>query len=259
VTAQLLARAERLGLPAAAVQRQHPSRPEPLPQRVLPRKSLELTDQFTVPARRQLGVDPVLLRVHPELVETGRLRPGERLIGELGQRRASPQRQRLGQLRRRGGARIPVAQGDPSLGGELLEATGVHLVLVDVEQVARWAREDQAAGRAGSPPRLEGRPEAGDVVLQGRRGVGRRPIAPDDVDEPVERHHLVGVDQEGGQQESLLRAAEVDPAVPVADLEWAEHLELHAHPDPHATPRRRACPREGVSSLGPGPPTTRGS
>ena len=58
---------------------------------------LELADERGVPAERELGVDPLFERGHPQLVEPRRLEPGELLLVEIGQRRAAPERERLAQ------------------------------------------------------------------------------------------------------------------------------------------------------------------
>jgi hypothetical protein len=48
-----------------------------------------------VPAERELGIDPVLPRAEPQLLEPGDLVADELLAGEVVQRRAPPERQRL--------------------------------------------------------------------------------------------------------------------------------------------------------------------
>ena len=53
-----------------------------------------------MPAELELGVDPLLERGHAQLVQPRRLAPRERLVGEIGQRRAAPERERLAQQRR---------------------------------------------------------------------------------------------------------------------------------------------------------------
>jgi hypothetical protein len=81
---------ERLGLPAAAVQRQHELAVQPLPQRMLAGQLFQLAGERVVPAQRQVGVDPRLQRGQPQLLQPGRLGPGERVVGQIGQHRATP-------------------------------------------------------------------------------------------------------------------------------------------------------------------------
>ena len=88
---------ERLGLPARPVQREHQLAPEPLAQRVLFDESLELPDESEMARGVEVGLDPLLQRREPELFEPGDLRLRERLVRELRERRAAPERQRLAQ------------------------------------------------------------------------------------------------------------------------------------------------------------------
>ena len=76
---------ERLGLPAAAVQRQHELAVQPLPQRMLSGQLFQLGGERVVPAKRQVSVDPGLQRGEPQLLQAGCLGPGERIVGQVGQ------------------------------------------------------------------------------------------------------------------------------------------------------------------------------
>ena len=86
---------ERLGLPAAAIQRQHELAVQPFPQRMLSGQLFQLGGERVVPAKRQVSVDPRLQRGEPELLQPGCLGPGERVVGQVGQHPAAPQIQRL--------------------------------------------------------------------------------------------------------------------------------------------------------------------
>ena len=66
---------QRVGLPAAPVQRQHELAVQPLPQRMPGDQLLQLGGQRVVPAQRQVRVDPGLDRGQPQLLQAGRLRP----------------------------------------------------------------------------------------------------------------------------------------------------------------------------------------
>ena len=72
---------ERVGLPAAPVQRQHELAVQPLPQRVPGHQLLQLGDERVVPAERQVGVDAGLQRGQPQFLQAGGLRPGEGVVG----------------------------------------------------------------------------------------------------------------------------------------------------------------------------------
>ena len=92
---------ERLGLPSGAVQREHLLPAEALAQRVLGDEGLELGDERRMPAEREVGVDPLLERREAQLLEPLAGRGGERLVGEVGERRPAPEVERLAEQRRR--------------------------------------------------------------------------------------------------------------------------------------------------------------
>ena len=69
--------------------------------RMLGDQRLQLADQLGVAAERQVGLDPLLERRQPQILEPAALDPRERLLAELGQRRAAPQPERLAQQARR--------------------------------------------------------------------------------------------------------------------------------------------------------------
>ena len=56
---------ERLHLAARAVQREHQLRPRRFTQRMLSHERLQLAHQRTVPAQRELGIDPKLDHAEP--------------------------------------------------------------------------------------------------------------------------------------------------------------------------------------------------
>ena len=88
---------ERLGLPAAAIERKHQLAAQPLAERVGGDERLQLADERGVAAERELGVDPLLEGDDAQLVEPGGLEPGELLLVEVCERRAVPERERLAQ------------------------------------------------------------------------------------------------------------------------------------------------------------------
>ena len=86
---------ERIGLAARAVQGQHPLRVQRLAQRLLEDQSLELADALAVAAGGQVMVDRELDRRQPQLLEPADLGGGERLAGDVVERRTAPQGERL--------------------------------------------------------------------------------------------------------------------------------------------------------------------
>ena len=88
---------ERVGLPAAAVQREHQLSAQAFAERVLGDERLELRHQVVVAAERQVGVDPILERREPQLLEPSDLAVRERLAAKLGERLPVPERERVAQ------------------------------------------------------------------------------------------------------------------------------------------------------------------
>ena len=128
---------ERLGLAARAVEREHQLPAQPLTQREPLDERLELGDELRALAELEVGVDPLLERLEPQLLEPADLALGERLEGEVGERRATPERQRLAKLRGSLG-RVRA----PRLGDEPLEPAEVEAVGVDLQDVARRPRHE---------------------------------------------------------------------------------------------------------------------
>ena len=185
--ARLLVRLERLGLPAAAVEREHQLAAEPLAERVLGDQRLELGDEVGVGAERELGVDQILQRRRRELLEPRGLAKRERLEEQVGERRPAPERERLAEL----SARSSPSALRPS--AQPLEAQEVDLVGVGLEQVPARARvtipgpsarrscetkfwSEARAVRGGARPRG---PRSAHRSRRARpRGAGGRPAAP---------------------------------------------------------------------------------
>ena len=181
----------------------------------------ELRDEDGVPAEVELGLDPLLHRREAELVEAIGLRAGPRLVGEVGERRPAPQRERLAQ---RLGPCGRVERG--GLGEQPLEPCRVDGVRRHVEHVARRPRAQQIGAEDAA--------EAGNGVLERPDSRRRRPLAPELIDEPVDRDDDAGPHEQRREQRALLapRQRDHDPPV-VPNLERAEETELHR---PFVTP-----------------------
>ena len=160
-------------------------------------------------AELEVGVDPLLDRRGPLLLELRTFRAGDRVV-EVGERRAAPQAQcLLQQLGRAFG--VETAR----VGDELLEPLEIEAAGLDAGEVAGRLRDDRVAA-----DRL---PELRDVNLERRRGgVGRR-SAPELVDQPVARDDAVRVQQQERKERALLRASECDRAPVLGSLERAEN------------------------------------
>ena len=117
---QLAVGAQRVGLSAGPVQRQHPLGPEPLAERMGRGQALELRDELTVPAAGQQRLAARFERGQPLLVQPACLRPQRRRGVQVGQRGPAPQAQGLIQRLRCGGG-VARRQGHVPRGGEPLE------------------------------------------------------------------------------------------------------------------------------------------
>ena len=93
---------------------------------------VELTREFRVPAGLEVGIDPVLQRREAQLFEAGDLRLGEGLEGEVAERRAAPECERLAQL----GAAL-LGPGPTGGLGEEAEAVEIELLRTHAKPVPR--------------------------------------------------------------------------------------------------------------------------
>ena len=156
---------ERIRLTAAPVQGEHLQPAQPLAVAMLARERFELADQLRVPSQRQVGLDALLQRGEPPLLQTRRLPLGEGRVGDVRERRPVPERQRVAQDRRRGRRLGPAGPLD-----ELDEALQVELAGLHADQVAR-APGDHPVG----PERLAQGVHADLQGVRGRRLAGSRP------------------------------------------------------------------------------------
>ena len=212
---------ERLGLPPGAVEREHQLAAQALAQRVLGDERLELGHERRVPAERELGLDPLLERREPQLLEPLDGRARERLVREVGERRPAPEVERLAEQRGRGRGVVVAASAPASAVRRSKRARSKRLV-AEPEDVAGRPRLDRV-GRAERAPQL------GDLALHLRHRRDRRPSGVELVGEPLDRHDAVRVQQQDRERRALPRPAEPDRAVLADDLERPQDAELE-HP-----------------------------
>ena len=238
---------ERLGLPPAPVQREHPLPVEPLAERVLRQQRIDLADDLLMAARSQVGLDRQLLGGQAQLLEPPDLGHRERLVGDIRQRIAAKQRERLASR----SVRRPAVLCRPGrLGDEPLEAADVHELAVDPQLVPAPAGEDLGAAVVG-----QHLAQAPDVVLHHLGGAGGRVVSPQPFDQPVGGDRAIRLETEHGKDGALLRSAEGDRAVVDGGLEVSKDVE------PHAAARVRMLVSDqpnhllngGAMNCGPGP------
>ena len=173
--ASALEHVQRVGLPAAAVEREHQLAAQALAKRVLRDERLELRHQLVMAAERQVGVDAILDRRETELLQPGDLALRERLVPELGQRLPAPERERLAQAGRPLLRIVALSR----LRDQRLEPGQVDLAGRDLQQIAGRARPD--------PIGADQLAQGGDVPVQrGLRGF-RRLLPPQRLDQRERR------------------------------------------------------------------------
>jgi hypothetical protein len=157
-----------------------------------------------MPAKREIRLDPLLECRQPEVLEWHGAAGGG-LAGEIRERLAAPERQRLGKALGCNGR-----LGAPRVIDQTLKTVEVALAVGDAQQVPR---------RLPDEPIAELTPEAAEVVLERGERRGRRRVAPDAVDEPLDGDNAVRIEQEDCQHRPPLHPAERENALAVPDLE----------------------------------------
>jgi hypothetical protein len=192
--------------------------PQALVERRLLDQGLELAGGVLRAAGPQPGLDPVAGRVGAGPLQPLGRGPGPGRGRELDEGAAPPLA--LGVFQQGDGI-VGRGRGLASLGDQGLEAVGVELARLDHDHVAGGTGDDAVGPEAA--------PQLGDVGLDrlglGPGLVGRR-AGPQVVDDALDGHDPVGVDQEAGDEASPLRAADIEVAVSDRQPEWPEDAEL---------------------------------
>jgi hypothetical protein len=102
---------------------------------VPPNELLELMDHRFMSAYGEIGFDPFLERREVQLFEAADLLLSERVVGELGKRRATPKRERIPQ---RLGSLVGIIGGEcrAAIVEQSSKAIAVQLAGLDAEQIA---------------------------------------------------------------------------------------------------------------------------
>jgi hypothetical protein len=177
---------------------------------------VELPDDVTVSAELEIRLDPLLDGDHAQLLEPAGLGLRELLEREVGESRATPERQGLlEQL-------APIAGRSAASGAkELLEAVRIDPLRIDPEEVTGSARLENVLAQLS--------PQARDRVLKGRRRRSRSVLPVQEVDQPVGRYDATGLEQENCEKGALPVAAECERASLGFDLERAQDPEVERH------------------------------
>ena len=165
-----------------------------------------------MPSECEIGIDPILECSRAELVEV-RGGAGDRLSREVGQRRAAPESQRIGETLR-GNGRFGAAR----VVDEPEKAVEVELTVGDTEQISRGPCDE---------PLAELPAQAAEMILQRRERSRRRCVPPDAGNEAIDRHDAVGIQEEQREHRPPPFAAERQHTLGVSYLQRAEDPELH--------------------------------
>src|SRR5712691_8431217 len=171
-----------------------------------------------MPAETELCVDPLAHHTQVELFETANLAARKRLVGEVGERRSAPQRERLAQQQRRALGVAGSLCSSPFL-EPLPEAVDVELARRNAEGVASCLRLQTVVAQDAAQLRH--------VVLEDLRRRRRRLVGPELVDQRVGRQRLIRMDQQKCEQRSLLAAPDRELSPVATDLERTEDAEIH--------------------------------
>ena len=213
---------QRVGLPAAAIQREHQLAAQPLTKHVLGDQRLELCHQLEMAAGRQIGVDPILQRRQPQLLQPGDLALRERLAPQIGQRLPPPQRQRITQ-HRPSDHRDPPARTRPL--DQQLKPRHVDLIRRRAQQIPRRPRPDPL-----SPQQLAQRRH---MPVQRVLRATRRILTPQRLDQLRARDHLTTTQQQQRQQRTLLRTRRGQITPTIDHPQRTKQLEAHVTPISH--------------------------
>ena len=206
---------ERVGLAAAAVERHHQLRPEPLPEGVVRERRTKRRRELAMLAKREPDLEVLLERVDVQRLEPARLAAEPRRASQTLQRRSAPEGQRRSDSVGRG-RDVAVAQ----------RSTGLREQLLEPDRVDARALQRVPVGRADDRPLPERGPEAGDVVMERVPGSGREILAPQTVDQPVDVNHTTLPEREHREQTLALRATHVRERSARESLERAEKPDL---------------------------------
>lgn len=208
---------EGLGLPPAAVERQHQQLAQPLPEGVRRGQGGELGDRLRVTALLQVHVEAGFEQLQAPFLQAGALRFRVR-TRHARQRLPVPPAQRLVQ-QIAGGVQIPGVLRLLGVGGGLLG-------LGEVEGALAPGQPDRvAAGLADQDAGVQGLAEPGGVRADGGQRLGGRLLAPQGVDQLAGRGGPALPQQQRGQQGALLRGPRGQGILAAPGAHRAEHAE----------------------------------
>ena len=177
---------------------------------------LELRDQLGMAPEHELRLDPQLDRAETELLETASLELQRERAGHVCIRVAAPERER-GTESLRGLGGIGLHERGRML-DRPLELDRVHVLRIGYESIAAVVADDDVADR---------RPKVRDVRLQRRARAGGRLVAPDAVDQRVDRNRLPHLRRQQREHRALFPASQPNVDAVAQDFEGSEDANVH--------------------------------
>jgi hypothetical protein len=242
----LLEYPQRLGVPAATVERDHQQSAHPLAQRMIRHHRRQVGYDFLMPAERKQHVGLLFGGGGPQLAQPHPLGLRER-PRHSGERDASPQRERGVEFGHRADRIAALAQlaGPAQM---LLEGDGIGLTWHQVKDVAGPGGDQDPAGPAQGTVRFDDAAKARHIGVDPALGAGGRIVAPDRVDQFAPRNDPVGPHRQDGQDGLLpgLPHGQLLVSVPCCYLTKYADAQHHGTADPSARqthPRLRSPPR----------------
>ena len=248
--ARLVVDAKSVGLPSAAIEREHQVSAQAFPERVVGNEGVQPRCDVAVPPQCKLDVDLLLDCDESKLLEPRNLALCKRVVGELGERWPTPEGERITEIRL---CLLWLVRCErPSAGlDQLFEPVDVQLAGSDLQDVTVRSCTHLHRRRLVTRARLrfECLAQARHVNPDVLDGVRRRLLPPQRVDQAVDRHDLVSMDEQHRQDEALLAPADLDCAARVVvHLERPEDPKVHAPPWP--TPGREPGSQQSRASAG---------
>ena len=243
-----LVRAQGVGLPAGAVERQHELAPQPLAQRRVGDRPLDVGDELARLAEREESVEAILGDEHAQLVQRA---GGERAAVDLVEafvRRALPRRERVVERGHRR-TRVTLLEQCPARRAEVRELRRVDLIAPDDEGIGAARGHEPATPDRDSARRRAGaaRCRSGSCAVALRGGLSPQTASINAVD----RHRCALCREERREHGALLGSAERHVATVLLHRDLAEHREVRcarvvAITDLVVVPHERArCERTG--------------
>ncbi len=201
-------------------QRAHQQRERPLAGRVLLGQRAGLGDHRPEPAEPQLRREPILERGQPGLLEPEAQPLADGGRRGVGQGRAVPQLESVGELRNPAlvvGGRCPIEQ--------VTKATGVDLTRISTQHISAAARLDHQLARAG-----EGGAQPGHAHLDRVRGGARGALRPGQFQQARDRDDTVDLQRKHRQHEALLARPKIELCAVGVHLDRTKKSNLHPSP-----------------------------